>query len=127
MLLINQLFPGQSITKRSHDFLPHNIPEDDSQSEEDEQLCKIDEEEDEHVSKVQPKEEEDLGKVRLDEDELLAKIQQDEDEHLAKGQLEEDEQLARAIQESLNIGSPPRHDNDSVFQSLPHLIPPGYR
>ncbi|XP_061374493.1 protein DA1-related 1-like [Gastrolobium bilobum] len=83
---------------------------------EDEQLCIIDEEEDEH-----------LGKAHLDEDEYLAKIKQVEDEHRAKVQLEEDEQLARAIQESLNIGSPPRHDNDPLFQPFPHFFPPGCR
>lgn len=126
-LLINQLFTCQSITKRFRVFfLPRNIPEDNSQSE-DEQLCKIDEEEDEDLSKIRPEEDGHLGKVQLDEDELLAKIQQEEDERRAKFQLEEDEQLARAIQESLNIGSPPRYGNDSLIQPSPHLFPPGYR
>lgn len=96
-------------------FLPRNISEDDSRSEEDEQLCKIDEED------------ENVGKVRLDEDELLAKIQQDENELRAKDQLEEDEQLAKAIELSLNVGSPPRHGNDSLSQPPPHLFPPGFR
>ncbi|TKY70502.1 DA1-related 1 [Spatholobus suberectus] len=113
------------------------IVEDDSQSE-DGQLCIIDDEEDEHIGKVHLDEDEYLAKIQQDEDERLAKIQQDEVEHLAKiqldeherlakAQLEEDEQLARAIQESLNIGSPPQYDNDSSFLSFPHLFPPGYR
>lgn len=107
-------------------IVPHNFPvEEDSQSEEDEQLCKIDEEEDENLSKVKSEEDEHLDKVQVDEDELLAKIQQDE-EHLAKDQLEEDEQLARAIQESLRIDSPPRYGGDSIFP-FPNLFPPGYR
>lgn len=88
-------------------FSPHDIPEDDSQSE-DEELCKIEE-----------------------EDEPQANIQQEEDEHHdenhAKLQLEEDEQLARAIQESLNINSPPREDTGSLFQPFSQLFSPGYR
>jgi FtsZ-interacting cell division protein ZipA len=103
-------------------FLLYNIPEDESQSEEDEPLCKIDEED------------ENVGKVRLDEDELLlGKIPQDENERRAKDQLEEDEQLAKAIQLSLNlgsprhIGSPPQHGNGSLSQPSPHVFPPGFR
>lgn len=115
---INQsTIPCQSIIKRSHvrfDSGAINQAEDDSQSEEDEQLCKIDEED------------ENVGKVRQDEDELLAKIQQAENER-AKDQLEEDEELARAIQLSLSTGSPPRHGKDSLSQPSPHLFPPGFR
>ncbi|MCI26279.1 protein DA1-related 1-like, partial [Trifolium medium] len=89
---------------------------DDSRSEEDEPLCKIDEEDD------------NVGKIRPDEDELLlAKIQQDENERRAKDQLEEDEQLAKAIQLSLAIDSPHRHGNDSLSQPSPHVFPPGFR
>ncbi|KAK7406627.1 hypothetical protein VNO78_08256 [Psophocarpus tetragonolobus] len=111
------------------------VVEDDSQSE-DEQLCIIDNEEDEHLAKVHLHEDERLAKIQQDEDERLAKMQQ-EDERLAKIQqdeeverlakLEEDEQLARAIQESLNVGSPPRYGNDSSILSFPPLFPPGYR
>lgn len=96
-------------------FLPCNISEDDSKSEEDNELCKLDEED------------ENVGKVRRDEDELLAKIQQEENERHAKDQLEEDEELAKAIQLSLNVASPPRHSNDSLSQPPPHLFPPGFR
>ncbi|GAU17437.1 hypothetical protein TSUD_233140 [Trifolium subterraneum] len=92
------------------------VVEDDSQSEKDEQLCKIDEED------------ENVGKIRPDEDELLlAKIQQDENERRAKDQLEEDEQLAKAIQLSLTIDSPHRRGNDSLSQPSPHVFPPGFR
>ncbi|KAE9606735.1 hypothetical protein Lal_00026472 [Lupinus albus] len=114
------------------------IVEDDSQSEEDLQLCNIEEEEDEHLGKVQPVEDEHPGKVQLEEDEHIGKVQQeedkhvgkvqqDEDKHLAKIQLEEDEQLARAIQESLNIGLPSHYDNDSLLKPSPNLFPTGYR
>ncbi|XP_027359801.1 protein DA1-related 1-like [Abrus precatorius] len=112
-----------ALSLSEEDHKGKKVIEDNSQSE-DEELCKIDEE-DEHLAEVQPEENENLGKVQVDEDEYLAKIQQDEDERLAKAQLEEDEQLARAIQESLNVGSPPQYDNDSTF--LPQLFPPGYR
>uniref|UniRef100_A0A1D1ZKP8 Protein DA1-related 1 n=2 Tax=Anthurium amnicola TaxID=1678845 RepID=A0A1D1ZKP8_9ARAE len=40
--------------------------------------------------------------------------------------LEEDEQLARALQESLNIGSPP-HENGHVSQPIPLLFSSGFR
>ncbi|XP_019421887.1 PREDICTED: protein DA1-related 1-like [Lupinus angustifolius] len=114
------------------------IVEDDSQSEEDLQLCNIEEEEDEHLGKVQPVEDEHVGKVQLEEDEHIGKVQQeedkhigkvqqDEDEHLAKIQLEEDEQLARAIQESMNIGLPSHYDNDSLLKPIPNLFSTGYR
>ncbi|XP_048331508.2 protein DA1 isoform X1 [Ziziphus jujuba] len=43
-------------------------------------------------------------------------------------QLEEDEQLARAIQESLNVESPPRYGNENAYQpSIPVYFPMGYR
>ncbi|CAM8921866.1 unnamed protein product [Rhodiola kirilowii] len=43
--------------------------------------------------------------------------------------LEEDEQLAKALQESLNVESPPRprHDNGSIFPPFPFVFPTGYR
>lgn len=45
-----------------------------------------------------------------------------------KSQLEEDEQLARAIEESLNLGSPPRYGNgnDNMYQPIQYF-PMGYR
>lgn len=106
-------------------FLPHDIPEYDSQSE-DEELCPLDEEEDEHLSKVQEVEADSLSDNPKEEDEHHAKLQLEEDEHHAKLQLEEDEQLARAIQESLYIGSPPRRDVGSLFQPF-SLFSTGYR
>ncbi|KAI4327538.1 hypothetical protein L6164_019987 [Bauhinia variegata] len=91
------------------------VIEDKSESE-DEELCKIEEEEDEHPAKIQDA-----------EDESPATVRHEEDEHLSKVQLEEDEQLARALQESLNVGSPPRYDSGSIFQPYPLHFPPGYR
>lgn len=38
-------------------------------------------------------------------------------------QLEEDEQLARALQESLNVESPPQHGNGNTYQPS---TPPQY-
>ncbi|KAK2398450.1 protein DA1-related [Trifolium repens] len=57
-----------------------------------------------------------------------------EDNHKAKkvkdhkSQLEEDEQLARAIEESLNLESPPKHgnDNNNMYQPIQYF-PMGYR
>lgn len=43
-----------------------------------------------------------------------------------KSQLEEDEQLARAIEESLNLESPPKHGNDNMYQPIQYF-PMGYR
>ncbi|KAG2244898.1 hypothetical protein Bca52824_093273 [Brassica carinata] len=55
-----------------------------------------------------------LAKARLEEEEVRR----------AKTQLEEDEQLAKALQESMNLGSPPPgYDSGSVFPSYPFLVP----
>ena len=72
---------------------------------------------------------EQLTKVQSEDDEQLANVQlEDDDEQLAKVQLEEDdEQLAKAIQESLNINSPPRYDHGNIFQPIPFFYPSGYR
>lgn len=77
--------------------------DDDSQSEEDEHLARAQPEEDEHLA------------------------QPEEDEHLAKVQLEEDEQLAKALQESMNVDSPPRYDSGNIFQPYPFFSSGGYR
>ncbi|XAR73917.1 hypothetical protein NMG60_11008042 [Bertholletia excelsa] len=45
----------------------------------------------------------------------------------SEAHLEEDEQLARAIQESLNMDSPPRYDYGNFFPSYPYPYPSGYR
>ncbi|KAL5564216.1 hypothetical protein UlMin_027380 [Ulmus minor] len=42
-------------------------------------------------------------------------------------QFKEDELLARAIQESLNMESPPRYDNGNTYQPIPVYYPMGYR
>ncbi|CAL5205950.1 unnamed protein product [Lathyrus oleraceus] len=44
-----------------------------------------------------------------------------------KSQLEEDEQLARAIEESLNLESPPKHGNDNNTYQPIQYFPMGYR
>ncbi|KAI3824114.1 hypothetical protein L1987_05563 [Smallanthus sonchifolius] len=41
--------------------------------------------------------------------------------------IEDDEQLAKALQESLNVPSPPRNHYGSVFSPLPYFYPSGYR
>ncbi|XP_043710916.1 protein DA1-related 1-like [Telopea speciosissima] len=41
--------------------------------------------------------------------------------------LEEDEQLARALQESLNVESPPRYENGNMFQPIPFPFSTGFR
>ncbi|KAK3000514.1 hypothetical protein RJ639_020798 [Escallonia herrerae] len=40
---------------------------------------------------------------------------------------EEDEQLAKALQESLNMDSPPQYDHGSLFPPYPFFYPSGYR
>ncbi|KAJ7944356.1 protein DA1-related 1-like [Quillaja saponaria] len=88
--------------------------DDESKSEEDDESES--EEDDEHST------------VQLEEDEQPAKVQlEDDDELLAKVQREEDEQLAKALQESLNIESPPRYDSGSMFHPYPLFFPSGYR
>ncbi|KAL0726233.1 hypothetical protein Bca4012_022326 [Brassica carinata] len=86
------------------------------------------EEEEKKVAQAQIEEEE---KRRAEEAELeelekhLAKARLEEEEvRRAKTQLEEDEQLAKALQESMNLGSPPPgYDSGSVFPSYPFLVP----
>lgn len=52
----------------------------------------------------------------------------DDDDVPDKSHLEEDEMLAKALQESLNMGSPPRaYDHGSPIQPLPYFYPSGYR
>ncbi|XP_057951954.1 protein DA1-related 1-like [Malania oleifera] len=41
--------------------------------------------------------------------------------------LEEDEQLAKALQESLNMESPPRYDNEPIIQPYPFFFSSGFR
>ncbi|XP_061341405.1 protein DA1 [Gastrolobium bilobum] len=43
-----------------------------------------------------------------------------------RSQLEEDEQLAKAIEESLNLESPPRYGNENMYQPVQYF-PMGYR
>ncbi|XP_068333915.1 protein DA1-related 1-like [Pyrus communis] len=115
-----------------------NVIEDESQSEDDEQPAKVESDDDEQSSEVESNDNERSAKVESDDDARSAKVQSDndekpakfhyeEDEQSAKVQLEEDEQLAKAIQESLIMGSPPRHDNGNIFQPFSFFTPAGYR
>ncbi|KAM7516610.1 hypothetical protein LguiA_006193 [Lonicera macranthoides] len=58
----------------------------------------------------------------LPEEDQKGKKVLDDESHL-----EEDEQLAKALQESLNMDSPPRYDHGSLFPPYPYLYPSGYR
>ncbi|XP_048445651.1 LOW QUALITY PROTEIN: protein DA1-related 1-like [Pyrus x bretschneideri] len=115
-----------------------NVIEDESQSEDEEQPTKVESDDDEQSSEVESNDDERSAKVESDYDAQSAKVQSDdtekpakfhyeEDEQSAKVQLEEDEQLAKAIQESLIMGSPPRHDNGNIFQPFSFFTPAGYR
>ncbi|XP_004300585.1 PREDICTED: protein DA1-related 1-like isoform X2 [Fragaria vesca subsp. vesca] len=95
------------------------------ESDDDESPAKVESEDDESPAKVESEDNEPAAKVESDHDEPAAKISYEEDDQSAKVQLEEDEQLAMAIQESLNVDSPPRHDTGSNFQ--PYLNPAGNR
>ena len=44
-----------------------------------------------------------------------------------ESQLKEDEQLAKAIQESLNVESPPRYGNGNIYQPIPFPYSTGFR
>ncbi|GFY86134.1 hypothetical protein Acr_04g0008720 [Actinidia rufa] len=43
-----------------------------------------------------------------------------------ESQLKEDEQLAKAIQESLNVESPPRYGNGNIYQPIPFPYSTGF-
>ncbi|KAF3530114.1 hypothetical protein DY000_02036399, partial [Brassica cretica] len=107
--------------------------EDEDEEEEDDEehmraQVEAEEEEEKKLAQAQIEEEE---KRRAEEAELeelekqLAKARLEEEEvRRAKAQLEEDEQLAKALQESMNVGSPPPgYDSGSVFPSYPFLVP----
>lgn len=84
------------------------------------------EEEEKKVAQAQIEEEEKRrAEAELEEvEKQLAKARLEEEEvRRAKAQLEEDEQLAKALQESMNAGSPPRYDSGSVFPSYPFSVP----
>ncbi|KAJ0252309.1 Protein DA1-related 1 [Hirschfeldia incana] len=130
----------------------HVIPQDDkgkkviehiSETEEDDDEDEEDEDEDEEEytrAQVEAAEEEEkkVAQAQIEEEEKrraeaeleelekqLAKARLEEEEaRRAKAQLEEDEQLAKALQESMNGGSPPPgYDSGSVFPSYPFLVP----
>jgi phytoene dehydrogenase-like protein len=88
------------------------------------------EEEERRVAQAQIEEEEKRrAEAQLEETEkLLAKARLEEEEmRRSKAQLEEDELLAKALQESMNVGSPPRYDPGNILQPYPFLIPSSHR
>ncbi|KAE8685377.1 Protein DA1 [Hibiscus syriacus] len=88
----------------------------------------LEDEDDKHSSAHEEKEEESYAKPHVDEeDDRYTKVQQEEDAGRAKVQLEEDEQLAKAIQESLNVESPPRYDHGGLFSPFPFFFSASYR
>ncbi|KAK2987490.1 hypothetical protein RJ640_012149 [Escallonia rubra] len=60
--------------------------------------------------------------ISLSEDDQKGKKVIETESHL-----EEDEQLAKALQESLNMDSPPQYDHGSLFPPYPSFYPSGYR
>ncbi|XP_042508896.1 protein DA1-like isoform X2 [Macadamia integrifolia] len=60
--------------------------------------------------------------LSLSEEELKGKNVIDSGSHL-----DEDEQLARALQESLNVESPPRYEGGNMFQPIPFPFSTGFR
>ncbi|KAG7544799.1 Zinc finger LIM-type [Arabidopsis suecica] len=108
--------------------------EDDDDEDEDEEYMRAQleaaEEEERRVAQAQIEEEEKRrAEAQLEEiEKQLAKARLEEEEmRRSKAQLEEDEQLAKAIQESMNVGSPPRYDLGNILQPYPFLIPSSHR
>lgn len=88
----------------------------------------IEDDDEKYVESHVEEEEDSYAKAREEkEDDRHAKVQQEEDEDLAKVQLEEDEQLAKAIQESLNVESPPRSGHGGLFSPYPFFFSASYR
>ncbi|XP_039000021.1 protein DA1-related 1-like isoform X1 [Hibiscus syriacus] len=88
----------------------------------------LEDENDKHSAAHEEKEEESYAKPHVEEeDDRYAKVQPEEDEGHDKVQLEEDEQLAKAIQESLNVESPPRYGHGGLFSPYPFFFSASYR
>lgn len=88
--------------------------DDESQSLEDEGCLTIESDEDEKCGKtVSEEDEKQCNKAGLEEDEPFC----------TEAQVEEDEKLAKAIQESLNMDSPPQN----IFRPFPFFFPSSYR
>ncbi|MBA0717309.1 hypothetical protein Golax_005142 [Gossypium laxum] len=88
----------------------------------------IEDDDEKYVESHVEEEEDSYAKAHEEkEDDRHAKVQQEEDEDLAKVQLEEDEQLAKAIQESLNVESPPRSGHGGLFSPYPFFFSASYR
>ncbi|XVE87244.1 hypothetical protein DITRI_Ditri18aG0100700 [Diplodiscus trichospermus] len=99
------------------------------ESDEDERDTKghVDDEDDRYAEVHVEREDDIYAKAHAEEeDDQYANVRREEDQERAKVQLEEDEQLARAIQESLNVESPPRYDHGGLFSPHP-FFSAGYR
>ncbi|XWS33712.1 hypothetical protein CRYUN_Cryun22dG0106900 [Craigia yunnanensis] len=103
--------------------------EPEEESDEDEPYAKGHvEDEDDKYAEAHEEEDERYAKAHVvEEDDQYAKVQCEEDEEHAKVQLEEDEQLAKAIQESLNVESPPLYDHGGLFSPYPFFFSASYR
>ncbi|PPS13035.1 hypothetical protein GOBAR_AA07597 [Gossypium barbadense] len=115
-------------------MFPIDLVEDESEPEEesDEDVTfdegHIEDDDEKYVESHVEEEEDSYAKAHEEkEDDRHAKVQQEEDEDLAKVQLEEDEQLAKAIQESLNVESPPRSGHGGLFSPYPFFFSASYR
>ncbi|XWS45358.1 hypothetical protein CRYUN_Cryun15aG0130000 [Craigia yunnanensis] len=103
-------------------------PEEESDKDETDAKGHVEDEDDKYAEAHVEKEEDRHGKAHVEkEDDQYAKVQWEEDEEGAKVQLEEDEQLAKAIQESLNVESPPRHSHGGLFSPYPFFFSANYR
>ncbi|XVF61950.1 hypothetical protein PTKIN_Ptkin08bG0176300 [Pterospermum kingtungense] len=103
-------------------------PEEESDKDEKDSEGHIEDEDDRYAEAHVEHEDDRYAKAHVEEeDDRYSKVKQEEDEGQAKVQLEEDEQLAKAIQESLNVGSPPRDNHGGLFSPYPFFFSAGYR
>lgn len=100
--------------------------ESESESDEDEEEhCIAHDEEDEESAKSERSDDESVKSQR--EEYESAKTQKEEYGGFSDLQLEEDEHLAKALQESMNVASPPRYDQGSFFQPYPFFFPSSHK
>uniref|UniRef100_A0A1J3J047 Protein DA1-related 1 n=1 Tax=Noccaea caerulescens TaxID=107243 RepID=A0A1J3J047_NOCCA len=122
--------------KKAIEYISETEEDEDEDEDEDDdgeytraQLEAAEEEEKRLAQAAIEEEEKRRAEAELEETEkLLAKARLEEEEmRRSKDQLEEDELLAKAIQESMNVGSPPRYDPGSMFPPFPFLNPSSHR
>jgi hypothetical protein len=128
------VIPQDDKGKKIIEYKSETEEDDDDDEDEDEEYMRAQleaaEEEERRVAQAQIEEEEKRrAEAQLEETEkLLAKARLEEEEmRRSKAQLEEDELLAKALQESMNVGSPPRYDPGNILQPYPFLIPSSHR